>query len=68
VKRTSRAGAKPFDMVLMFNILVPQQLRNLSNDSIEYKSAIGASYSAKDDYLMPFMLGSSYAQVFLHIR
>ena len=35
--RKSQAGAKPYDVVLMFNILVVQQLHNLSDDSIEYQ-------------------------------
>jgi IS5 family transposase len=36
-ERKSRAGAKPFDVVLMFKILVLQQLHNLSDDGIEYQ-------------------------------
>ena len=35
--RKSRAGAKPFDVVLMFKILILQQLHNLSDDGIEYQ-------------------------------
>jgi transposase, IS5 family len=35
--RKSRAGAKPLDVVLMFKILVLQQLHNLSDDRIEYQ-------------------------------
>jgi transposase, IS5 family len=35
--RKSNAGAKPFDVVLMFKILAPQQLNNLSDDGIEYQ-------------------------------
>jgi transposase len=35
--RKSQAGAKPFDEVLMFKILVLQQLHNLSDDGIEYQ-------------------------------
>jgi IS5 family transposase len=35
--RKSKAGAKPFDVVLMFKILVLQQLHNLSDDRIEYQ-------------------------------
>lgn len=35
--RKSRAGAKPFDVVLMFKVLVLQQLHNLSDDGIEYQ-------------------------------
>jgi len=35
--RKSRAGAKPIDVVLMFKILVLQQLHNLSDDRIEYQ-------------------------------
>ncbi len=34
-ERKSQAGAKPFDVVLMFKILVLQQLHNLSDDGIE---------------------------------
>ena len=30
--RESKAGAKPFDVVLMLKLLVLQQLRNLSDD------------------------------------
>lgn len=36
-ERKSQAGAKPFDVVLMFKILVLQQLHNLSDDGIEYQ-------------------------------
>jgi len=35
--RKSQAGAKPFDVVLMFKILLLQQLHNLSDDGIEYQ-------------------------------
>ena len=35
--RKSQAGAKPFDGVLIFKILVLQQLHNLSDDGIEYQ-------------------------------
>lgn len=35
--RKSKAGAKPFDVVLMFKVLVLQHLRNLSDDKIEYQ-------------------------------
>ena len=35
--RKSRAGAKPFDVVLMFKILVLQHLHNLSDNGIEYQ-------------------------------
>jgi transposase, IS5 family len=35
--RKSRAGAKPIDVVLMFKILVLQQLHNLSDERIEYQ-------------------------------
>lgn len=35
--RKSNAGAKPTDVVLMFKILVLQQLHNLSDDRIEYQ-------------------------------
>ena len=35
--RKSKAGAKPFDVVLMFKVLVIQQLHNLSDDKIEYQ-------------------------------
>jgi transposase len=35
--RKSQAGAKPFDVVLMFKILVLQHLHNLSDDGIEYQ-------------------------------
>lgn len=37
VERKSNAGAKPFDVILMFKILVLQQLNNLSDDRIEYQ-------------------------------
>jgi IS5 family transposase len=33
--RKSNAGAKPIDVVLMFKILVLQQLNNLSDDRID---------------------------------
>jgi transposase, IS5 family len=35
--RKSNAGAKPIDVVLMFKILVLQQLNNLSDDRIKYQ-------------------------------
>ena len=35
--RKSNVGAKPIDVVLMFKILVLQQLNNLSDDQIEYQ-------------------------------
>ncbi len=35
--RKSTAGAKPTDVVLMFKLLVLQQLNNLSDDRIEYQ-------------------------------
>jgi len=36
-KRKSKAGRKPWDAVLMFKVLVLQQLYNLSDDQIEYQ-------------------------------
>lgn len=36
-ERKSNAGAKPIDVVLMFKILVLQQLNNLSDQRIEYQ-------------------------------
>jgi IS5 family transposase len=36
-ERKSNAGAKPFDVVLMFKLLILQQLHNLSDDGIEYQ-------------------------------
>ncbi|WP_411725681.1 transposase [Methyloglobulus sp.] len=35
--RKSNADAKPIDVVLMFKVLVPQQLHNLSDDRIEHQ-------------------------------
>ncbi len=35
--RKSNADAKPIDVVLMFKLLVLQQLNNLSDDRIEYQ-------------------------------
>ena len=35
--RKSQAGAKPFDVVLMFKILVLQHLHSLSDDGIGYQ-------------------------------
>ena len=35
--RKSNAGAKPYDVVLMFKILILQSLYNLSDDGIEYQ-------------------------------
>jgi IS5 family transposase len=35
--RKSNAGAKPFDVVLMFQVLILQQLYNLSDDGMEYQ-------------------------------
>ncbi len=34
--RKSNAGAKPIDVVLMFKLLVLQQLHNLSDDLLSY--------------------------------
>jgi len=36
-ERKSAAGRKPFDVVLMFKILVLQSLYNLSDDAVEYQ-------------------------------
>ena len=36
-ERKSNARAKPIDVVLMFKVLVLQQLNNLSDDRIEYQ-------------------------------
>jgi IS5 family transposase len=36
-KRKSNAGAKPYDVVLMFKILILQSLYNLSDDRIEFQ-------------------------------
>lgn len=36
-ERKSNAGAKPIDVVLMFKVVVLQQLNNLSDDGIEYQ-------------------------------
>ena len=36
-ERSRTAGAKPIDVVLMFKLLVLQQLHNLSDDRIEYQ-------------------------------
>ena len=36
-KRKSNAGAKPYDVVLMFKILIIQSLYNLSDDRIEFQ-------------------------------
>jgi IS5 family transposase len=36
-ERKSKAGAKPFDVVLMFKMLILQQLHNLSDEGIEYQ-------------------------------
>lgn len=36
-ERKSNAGAKPFDVVLMFKMVILQQLHNLSDDGIEYQ-------------------------------
>ena len=36
--RKSQAGRKPYDLVLMFKILVLQHLYNVSDDDIEYQS------------------------------
>ena len=35
-ERKSAAGAKPYDMVLMFKMLVLQQLHNLADEKVEY--------------------------------
>ena len=37
MKRKSNAGAKPINVVLMFKMLVLQQLHNLSDERIEYQ-------------------------------
>ena len=34
--RKSKAGRKPYDVVLMFKVLVIQRLYNLSDDQVEY--------------------------------
>lgn len=36
-QRKSNAGAKPYDVVMMFKILVIQSLYNLSDDAVEYQ-------------------------------
>jgi IS5 family transposase len=36
-ERKSNAGAKPYDVVMMFKILVIQSLYNLSDDAVEYQ-------------------------------
>ena len=36
-KRKSRAGAKPYDVVLMFKIMIIQSLYNLSDDAVEFQ-------------------------------
>jgi len=36
-ERKSNAGAKPYDVVMMFKILVIQSLYNLSDDTVEYQ-------------------------------
>jgi transposase len=36
-ERKSNAGAKPFDVVLMFKVLILQHLYNLSDDGLEYQ-------------------------------
>ena len=36
-ERERNAGAKPVDVVLMFKLLILQQLHNLSDDGIEYQ-------------------------------
>ena len=36
-ERKSNAGRKPFDLILMFKILVLQSLYNLSDDAMEYQ-------------------------------
>ena len=36
-ERKRNAGAKPVDVVLMFKLLILQQLHNLSDDGIEYQ-------------------------------
>jgi IS5 family transposase len=36
-QRKSRAGAKPYDVVLMFKIMIIQSLYNLSDDAVEFQ-------------------------------
>ena len=36
-ERKSNAGRKPFDVVMMFKILILQSLYNLSDDEMEYQ-------------------------------
>ncbi len=36
-KRKSNAGAKPYDVILMFKILIIQSLYNLSDDTVEFQ-------------------------------
>ena len=35
--RKSNAGAKPYDAVMMFKILIVQSLYNLSDEAVEYQ-------------------------------
>ena len=35
--RKSNAGRKPFDVIVMFKVLVLQQMYNLSDDQTEYQ-------------------------------
>jgi len=37
MERKSPAGRKPFDVVLMFKVMVLQSLYNLSDDAVEYQ-------------------------------
>jgi hypothetical protein len=42
--RKSNAGRKPFDVVVMFKVLVLQHLYNVSDDQIEYQIRDGYSF------------------------
>ena len=39
--KKSNAGAKPYDVLLMFKVLILQSLYNLSDEAIEYQILIG---------------------------
>jgi hypothetical protein len=61
--RNSNAGAKQIDVVLMFKILVLQQLNNLSDDRIEFqvrdRLSFMRDYSSKAGCRMPKRYGCS---------
>lgn len=43
-ERKSKAGRKPIDLLMLFKLLILQQLYNISDDELEYQSHDRASF------------------------